>query len=282
MNALDISHKANNQHGAADESHQVGTLLLLQGRLAAAVSAMQDAVKGYQAVGNRSREMIDSLTDLADTLALAGRGDESSKLLDQAQDLARELKNPSVDSSIANAQGDVQFYRGDSKAAKPAYEQALRSATQANDADKILVAKLNLARVAIAEGRAQSAIPDLRSIIQRADTMNLKYLSLTASVTLAQAMVDTKDYSHARQELERGLSRSEKLGLRLETPRIHFLLGDVLRLSGDSSGAVAQYQQTLRLFDDMKKEAGAEHLLDRADLHTMYADANRWVSTLRG
>jgi hypothetical protein len=32
----------------------------------------------------------------------------------------------------------------------------------------------------------------------------------------------------------------------------------------------------------MKKEAGAEHLLDRADLHTMYADANRWVSTLRG
>jgi len=35
-------------------------------------------------------------------------------------------------------------------------------------------------------------------------------------------MIEAKDYSHARQELERDLSRSEKLGARLQNARIHY------------------------------------------------------------
>jgi serine/threonine protein kinase/tetratricopeptide (TPR) repeat protein len=282
FNALDVSHKANNIRGAAAESHQMGTVLVAQGRFGSAISAMQDSVKNYQSAGNKGRELIDALTGLAGTLALAGRGEESAKPLADAQELARDVKNSSVDSAVANVQGDLAFYRADWKAARPAYEQALRAASQAKERDQMLAAKLNLARLAIAEGRSQSALSDLRAIVQQADGLNLKYLSLKASVELAQALINTKDYAHARQELDRVLGRSEKLGSRLETARIHSLLGDALRLGGDTAEAAAQYQQALQLFDALKKEQGAEHLFNRSDLQAVYADASRWVTTLRG
>jgi tetratricopeptide (TPR) repeat protein/predicted Ser/Thr protein kinase len=281
MSALDVSHKANNARGAAAQSDQIGRVLLYQGRIGAAVSANQDAVKGYQAVGDRNRDMVESLNDLADALAQAGRADESAKSLEQAQSMARDLKNAAVQSDLLSTQGDVHFYRGDLKTAKSAYEQALRAASQAKARDKMLVSKLDLAEVAIAEGRSQAAISDLRSIIQQADGQNLKYLSLKGSVDLAEAMINTKDYSHARQALERDLGRSEKLGLRLETAIIHYLLGNAIRLGGNPAEAAGQYQQALRMLDDMRKEPGAEHLFDRADLHAIYTEATHWLSATR-
>ena len=135
--------------------------------------------------------------------------------------------------------------------------------------------------MAIAEGRSQAALSDLRSIIQQADSQSLKYLSLKGSVDLAQAVINTRDYAHARQELERDLGRSEKLGLRLETAIIHYLLGQAIRLGGNPAEAAGQYQQTLRMLDDMKKEPGAEHLLDRSDLHAIYSEATRWLTATR-
>ena len=282
LKALDISHKSNDIESAASESHQMGVVLLAQARFGSAISATQDSVKSYKAAGNKGRELIDAQTDLAGALAVAGRGNESAKALVDAQDAARDFKNPSVDSAISSVQGDLAFYRGDTKSAKPAYEQALRSASQGKDRNRSLEAKLSLARLAIAEGRPQSALPDLRAIIQQADTLNYKSLSLRASVELAQALISTKDYAHARQELERSLGRSEKLGSRLETARIHYLLGDAMRLTGDTSEAARQYQQALTLFDALQKDQGSEHLFERSDLHTAYAEATRWVSTLRG
>jgi tetratricopeptide (TPR) repeat protein/predicted Ser/Thr protein kinase len=278
MSALDVSRKANNVRGAAAQSHQIGLILQYQGRLGAAVGAIQDSVNGFRAVDNRSREMVDSLNDLADTLTLAGRAGEAAKPLEEAQGMARDLKNSSVQSALLNTQGDMQFYRGDFKSAKPAYDQALRAASQGKERDKVLVAKLNLARVAIAEGRSSSAITDLRAIVQQADSLNSKYFSLKSSVDMAGATINAKDYARARQDLQRILPISEKLGLRLETARIHYLLGNAVRLGGDAAGAVSQYAQTLRILDDVKKEPGTEHLLDRSDLRAIYDDSNRWFS----
>ncbi|PYU00983.1 MAG: hypothetical protein DMG38_05395 [Acidobacteria bacterium] len=276
MRALDLWRKAGDEHGAAVESHQIGLVLQYQGRLGAALSAMQDAVKGSRGIGNRGRDMLEFLTDLADTLAQTGRGDESWKLLEEAQAMARDLKNESVAAEVLNAQGDLQFYRADLSAAKGLYNLALRSASRGADRDEVLISKLHLDRVAIAKGQSASAIPTLRDITQQAEAANLKHLSLESSVAMAEAMVNTKDYAHAREELDGALGRSEKLGARLETARIQYLLGNTLRLSGNASEAAGHYRQALNLIDEMKKEPGADHLLERSDLRALYAEATRW------
>jgi tetratricopeptide (TPR) repeat protein/predicted Ser/Thr protein kinase len=275
MNALDVARKANDAKDAASISGSIGKVLMYQGRLGAAVSAMQDSVNGFRSASNKSLDMADALNNLAEALALVGRGDESGKLLDEATGLANDLKNESVKSELLNTRGDAAFYRGDLKSARGAYEQAALAAGKTKDRENLLVAKMNLARVTLAEGHAQSAIGELRGAIQQAETLHLKYYWLRSKVDLAEALIATKDYTHARQELEDAQSSSEKLAIRLETARIHYLLGDAMRLSGSREEASQQYQLAHRSLEDISKDPGAEHLLERFDLRTMFAESGR-------
>ncbi|MGB8831253.1 MAG: tetratricopeptide repeat protein [Candidatus Sulfotelmatobacter sp.] len=275
MNALDVARKANDAKDAASISGSIGKVLMYQGRLGAAVSAMQDSVNGFRSASNKSLDMADALNNLAEALALVGRGDESGKLLDEATGLANDLKNESVKSELLNTRGDAAFYRGDLKSARGAYEQASLAAGKTKDRENLLVAKMNLARVTLAEGHAQSAIGELRGAIQQAETLHLKYYWLRSKVDLAEALIATKDYTHARQELEDAQSSSEKLAIRLETARIHYLLGDAMRLSGSRDEASRQYQLAHRSLEDISKDPGAEHLLERFDLRTMFAESGR-------
>jgi len=271
MGALVASRKADDKNVAADVSWLMGTVFVSQGRLGAAVGAMQDSVKTYRSGNNHSVEMATALTSLGDTLALAGRAKESLTNLDEAQNIARDLKNESLNSQILLSRGNAAFYQGDLKSARGFYQQAVVAASKAKTLDTLLVARTNLARVAIAEGHPQSAILDLRAAIQTAGSLHLKYYAVRSSVDLAQALISTKDYAHARDELQSALGQSEKMGLRLETARIHYLLGRVLDLGGNSGEAFAQYTQARDILDEIKKEPGAEHLEERFDLRQMSA-----------
>jgi len=237
------------------------------------VGALQDAVKAFRDLGDRSSTMADSLSELADALAKAGRGSESAKLLEEAQGLARGLKNDALLASVSNSQGDVAFYHGDFRGAKISYEQALRLASHTSDKDVLLTSKLNLARLAVADGRSRAAVGDLKSLAQQADAQGRKYVSVASSVLLAEAMIKNKDYAAARQELQRALGSSEKLGLRLESVRIHYLLGTALRLSGSAPEASSQYRDAARMLDEISKEQGAEHLMERFDMKTIVAES---------
>jgi tetratricopeptide (TPR) repeat protein len=276
LKALELWRKVGDSRGAALGSHQIGLVFQYQGRFGAAVSSMQDAVKSLRELKDYGIDTALILTDLGDTLARAGRGAEADTPLQEAQGLARDLKNESLQAAILNAQGDVQFYRGDLRAAKTLYDQASRKAMKGTERDKVLATKLNLAKVALAEGRSQAVIRDLQSLSQEADKQGIKHLALESSVDMAAAMVSNKDYSHARQELERELGISEKLGLRLQTARIHYLLGNVSRLTENGEEAAGHYRKTLSLLDEMKKESGAEHLVERSDIHAIYEEATRW------
>ena len=68
-------------------SHSMGVVFEYQGRLGPAVGALQDAVKAFRDLGDRSSTMAQSLSDLAGALAKAGRGQESAKLIEEAQSI---------------------------------------------------------------------------------------------------------------------------------------------------------------------------------------------------
>ncbi len=277
MRSLDLRRKDGNTRGVAEESHDVGMVFEYQGRLGAAVSGLQDAVKGYESVGDHSSYMVDLLNDLAEALAQAGRGSEAGPLLQEARKMATTLKNEIAQAEILNTEGDVERYRGDWKTAKGFYDQALRAASRGTDPDEVLISKLHLAEAALGEGHGQSVVRDFRSMAQQADSRGLRYLSLQSSLDLAEAMISSRDYTHAQQELQTDLSASEKLGSRYQSARVHYLLGNALRLSGNTTDASAQYKQAVSLIDDMRKDPGAEKLLDRADLKALYTQASQFA-----
>jgi eukaryotic-like serine/threonine-protein kinase len=273
MRAVQLRRNSNDVHNTALEQHSMGIVFLNQGRYGAAVSNLNDAVQGFQKAHDKSRLMAQVLIDYVDALAAAGRSNEIGKALEEAQSVATQLKNDKLLSDIHSTQGDVAFYRGDLKTAREQYQHGLQFATKAKAPETVLASKLNLARLAIAEGHPASAIASLRELSQEADRRGMKYLQLLSSVDLATALIDNKDYAGGRQELERALNTSEKLGTRMQTATIHYLLGNAAAKTGDAAGAVAQYKQAVVLFDEIKKEQGAEHALERADLKLMYNEA---------
>jgi hypothetical protein len=52
--------------------------------------------------------------------------------------------------------------------------------------------------------------------------------------------------------------------------RIHYLLATIDRDSGNSNEARDNYREAIRLLDAMKKDPGAEKLLQRADFKAIY------------
>lgn len=176
---------------------------------------------------------------------------------------------------MLNAQGNVRMYAGDLKGAKTSFGQALLAASHGTEKDKVLTAKLSLAKVAIAEGHPQNAIHDLRPVSEQAAAMGLQYLSLQSSVCLAEALLNSKDYARAKDQLESILGKSERLGTRVLTAKISYLIASSMRATGNSE-AGARYSRALSLLDELKKETGSEHLMDRPDLRSIYDDSTRW------
>jgi len=91
-------------------------------------------------------------------------------------------------------------------------------------------------------------------------------------------MVNRKSYAPAAQELQADLTKSDKLGSRYQSARIHFLLGEAQRLGGDARGAATQYQQVVNTLDELKKDPGAEKLLDRPDIQSMYSAGTQFAA----
>jgi eukaryotic-like serine/threonine-protein kinase len=275
VKALEVSRKANITPEVASASQSLGMVFFYQGRLGAAVSSMQDAVKGYRAANNYSGEMADALDSYAFALAHAGQADEASAQLAEAEKVAKSLQDEGLQAKLLLTKGDIALFRGDLKAARAAYQESAGLAVKVKDKEDELIAKMNLARVTLAEGRAQSAANDLRAEVQQAESLHSKYYAVRGSVDLAEALIAAKDYTHARTELDHALTRSDKMGLRLETARIHYLDGRLLTLTGKAGEASGQFAQAKSILADIMKEKGAEKLLQRPDLRVMYDAAGQ-------
>ena len=282
LRALDLHRSAGDKRTAALDSYGLGTLYGHQGRYGAALNSEQEALKTFRELQERSPTMADILGSYGGALAEAGRWEEAQKTLDEALSLARELKSQPFVAQTLNFQGDSAFYRGDFKSAQALYGQALQAASRTKDRDKVLASKIGLAKVAMREGRSREAISTLKALAQEADSLGLKYLSVECSVDLGEALVNNKDYSRARQELEPALGKAEKLGLRTLLAKDHYLLATALRAAADGTEATTHYREALRLLDEIRKEAGAEKVIERADLKPIYTDSTRWTQTNKG
>jgi eukaryotic-like serine/threonine-protein kinase len=277
MRALELRRSMNDNRGAAIESYTIGMMFDQQGRFGAAVTSKQEALKTFTDLKDKTYWMAEIQGGYGEALILAGRGDEANGYLNDALSLSRMLKNEGMVSQTLAFQGDAAYYRGNSKSAHAFYEQALRSATRSKEPDKILIAKVELAKVAMQEGHGPQAITSLRLLAQQAEDLGFKYLALECSVSEAEAMMQTQNNAHAREELERVLLRVDRVGLKPLSAKAHYLLATILRANGNQTQAQEHYRDALELIDGMRKDPGADKILERSDFKTMYDEATRWT-----
>jgi eukaryotic-like serine/threonine-protein kinase len=275
MRALDLRRSMSDLRGAAIESYSLGTLFQNQGRFGAALNSKEEALKTFTDLKDRTFWMAEILGGYGNILIEVGRSDEAPKYLDDALNVSRELKNDGMAAQTLGYQGDAAFYRGDFKAAKGLYERASQAAERTTETDKKLIAKLNLAKLAVQDGRSREAIATLRPLAQKAEGLGLKYVAVQCWLLMAEAMVQVKDYGHAKPELEQTLLRSDKLGLQPLSAKAHFLLATISRASENSADAQDHYRQVVRLLEPMSTQKGAEKILQRSDWSDMYAEAKR-------
>ena len=273
MRALDLRRSIDDSRGRAIEAYSLATLFDYQGRFGAAISSKQDALKAFRDLKDRTFWMAEILGGLGGALILAGRGEESQPYLTEALNLSRELKNNGLAAQTLGFQGDVFYYQGDRKSAHAYYQSALQAASRTKEPDKILIAKANLARFAIEEGHPSAAISDFRSLALQAEEQGFAYMAVECSIYMAEAMVRTHDASRARQELERALLRADKMGLKPLSAKAHYLLAETLRSSGNQAEAQQHYRNALQLLDTMRKEPGADKILQRSDFKNIYDEA---------
>lgn len=277
LRALDLRRSMNDQRGAAIESYGLGMLFAYQGRFGAAINSEQEALKAFRNIQDKTAWMAQVLGGTAETLILGGRAAESKSYLDEALRLSRELKSDEMEAATLEFQGDAHFYNADLKSAHSSYADELRVALRSKDPSTILIAKANLAKVEFQEKRLRGVASNLRELVPQANSLGLKYSSVECSIFIAEALMQNRDRSPARQELERALLLSDKLGMQPLSARAHYLLAVIARESGNVSDAQDHYREALRLLDAMKKDPGAEKLLQRSDFKAIYDESTRAI-----
>ena len=116
-------------------------------------------MQGFQQVKDRTWFMAEAEARYGDVLSAVGREAEGQKYIEDALKLATELKNDTVIAEALNALGNSYFYRGDYTSARQQYERALETATKGSLKEQVVISKLNLARLDVAQGHAQAAAP---------------------------------------------------------------------------------------------------------------------------
>ncbi len=273
LKALEITRNSGDQDAIAVNSSGLGALFTAQGRYASALSALQESLKDFEQAKNQGWLMVEATGRYGNALSEVGRWDEGQKSLEDAVKLATDVKDDTVLAPALNYLGDSYFYRGDYDTARQQYEKASQVATRSKSRQLLAVTQFNLAKLDVVQNRSAAAIPVLKKLVEEADSLGLKALSVQSSIYLAQALIANKKTADAQQELDRAMNRAEKLGLLVEQARAHYLLGEVLSLGGKTKEYAPQYQEAVRILESISKENGAGRLLDRSDLKDVYRDA---------
>src|SRR6202012_115230 len=147
------------------------------------------------------------------------------------------------------------------------YRSALQIVSRSWEDEIALLSKLNVARVAIAEGRFQEAMRSLQTLLNSKGGVSAN-LSLQIQLAMAQAAIGMKDYARADYILEQQLATAKRSGVRFDLAKIYYLLGTSAKLKGNADRASDDYRQAAQLLNVVRSDSG-DGIMRRTDFKTM-------------
>jgi hypothetical protein len=187
-------------------------------------------------------------------------------LLDEAAGVARNLKNDLRLAETFVYRGDLAYYAGNTGGAKQQFETALALAGKTDDPHILLIARLHLARVSLAEGRGQPILAALQEIEKKAEALGLPYLVAESRLLQGRARLHARQFAEARTLLEQAARQSEELGLRLVLAQSHHALAQLFKATNEEPQAAGHASKASQLLEEIRKEAQPADVLKRADL----------------
>ncbi len=273
LKAIDAERSSNNQRGVALESDGMAKIFAVEGRYDAALTSMKTAFDIFQKSKEMTFPTVEIVGGWGDLLSQVGRKDEGRPNLDNALNIAHQIKDDAAAAVATNWIGDDYYYKGDYFAARQQYDQALTIASKTSDKEQELISKVNQAKVELALGHGAGQAAGLKKLGADADSLGLKSVSVECSVYLGQALIGAKSYGAAQQQLDLSLARAQKLGLRVLEAKTQYLLATLLVQSGKASQATPHYREVVRILESISQENNAARVLERADLQTIYHES---------
>ena len=266
LRALELRRKNGDQLGAATESISMSTMFVWQARYGAAVDAGREAVDTFSALKDNTFLRVEALGAYGLALAESGRFDESEPPLQEALTRATDLKNEPLQAQSLIWQGESRYLRGDYAAAQSLFQKALVTATRVHDKERLLSAKVGIAKCEVADGKAMLALHLLSQSVTEADSLGQRYLSLAASIEDGKALLQTNAVQAAEKDLSSATSRAERFGLRMLAAQGHAALAATAHAAGRESEASSSRADAQHLLDTIRKEPGGEYVSKRADI----------------
>jgi tetratricopeptide (TPR) repeat protein/tRNA A-37 threonylcarbamoyl transferase component Bud32 len=273
LRALELRRKSDDTRGAALESFSTANIFEWQGRFGAAVKARQEALEEFRRLKDRSSLYPAVLIGYGRAVSLSGQTADAAAPLNEALSLARELKNSTLIAEALSAEGERLFFTGDIDGARTQFEAAQAEANKTSDRQVKMGIQLNVEKAATGAPAARAT--RLAALVATADAAGLKHVAMEAVVLRAETLVQLKQYPTAQRELERALGRMESLNLRVLQAKTHALLGTIFSASGNAADARRHRTQALRLFEELRKEAGTDRVVARSDLAAAYKEAQQ-------
>ncbi len=273
LKALEMRRKIGDRRGAAIESYNLGTLFEYQGRYGAAVQSKADALKTFRELDDRGEWLPRVLASYGSALAQAGQFDQAQKMLTEALPIARTMKNEGLIARIVTTQGDVLYYKGDFAGARKQYQDALAIIARAKLQQEESTTRLNLAKVAMREGKSLSSPAALSQLSSDAERKGLKFEAVEYSLLAGEAEFRSKRYEPARTLLESAASRADQLGARALVAQAHHLLELTCAATNQPAEARRHAATARQALDAIRKDARDDQVLQRSDLKPILQDS---------
>jgi tetratricopeptide (TPR) repeat protein len=265
VKAIELRRQVGDKRGTAIEQYNLGNLFEYQGRYGAALDSKTEALQIFRSLDEHDIWLPKVLASYGHSLGYVRRTADAQKALGEARPLAEQLHDQELAANIAIAEGDARYYAGDFAGARRAFQQALGPAARAKLSQAELVARMNLAKLALVGGQAPGAAT-FQALGGDADRLGLKFEAVECALLAGEADYRSRQYVQARSELEAALSRADRLGARTLVARAHYWLGKTLAAAGDQTEARRHMESARQALDQIKTDARTDAVLERPDL----------------
>ncbi|MBH8560895.1 CHAT domain-containing protein [Nostoc sp. CENA67] len=261
----------------ADYLLKLGNTQLTNGQLAAALTSLQESIRLYQQIGDRTGE-ANALLQLGETHFTLGQYKKAIYFYQQSLTLMQELDNQPSVVKILERLSNTYFNLGDEKLAKKLQERATALRREIGNPDKEAAFLSNVGLEHEMLGEYQQAISfhsQQLAIAKETNNRNLQNYSLQ---NIAAAYRQLKQYPQAiavyQQQLELANQSGDKSLANLTLQQ----LAKTYELQGDFNQAIACYQQQLELTQKSQNSVNKPDLIKQ--LGRAYAFAGQYDKAL--